>query len=741
MNEVIDFAGLAETLLRYQSVILPEILPGGKLVGKEWCCGDIRGQSGMSFKFNTENGTFKDFATGEGGKDLIALYAKQNKLQMIDAAKYLREKYLAAEPVIKYNYPVKATKDETTIIKPPIDCENPPIPSNAKSWSYKDENGDTLYYIIRIDNSDGTKFYYPLSFSNKKEWVKKHYPNQIPYNLDLIAKDLSKPILIVEGEKAAEAAASRMNVYIVTTWASGSNNWKKCNWNYLKGRKVLLWPDADRAGKDCMNSLCKYLLEEDIVSEVKLINTDKENGWDAYDAFITDNWNYKKWAEWAKPIVTVHVKTQKVEIITPEEQQEEIDGSKLIDIDISHLISSEDFPVSPNLQMKFMDLGLQFSDTKNTKLVMNASNVAKIIRADFSEIVWRDDFYGKIFTTWKTGKKRQWSDIDTNDLYIEMQHHYELAKISKTHIQEAIEYVAARNRKNEPQEWVKSLKWDGIKRIDDFFHKIMGAEHSEYTSAVSKNFWIGLTARIMDAGCKLDEMVVLEGKQGTYKTTSLEIIGGEWYGEVNSDIMSKDFDQGLKGKIIVEFGELANLKNADIETIKRKLSTRIDEYRPSYGRYVEQHARTCIFVGTTNDDKYLKDRTGNRRFWPMKIEKVDTEYLKENRDQYFAEAYQRYLTGEKWHEVPWQDAERIRFERLEVNDIQERVSVLLNNESHRYFTTADIYEQLVGQSSLKMSKQEKTKITSAMHELGYRQRTTRVGENKTPMSVWRKLNG
>ena len=455
-----------------------------------------------------------------------------------------------------------------------------------------------------------------------------------------------------------------------------------------------------------------------------MLNSDKTDGWDAHDAFVVGKWTYKQWAEWAKPLVSLHTKKQKVEVF----EQEEIPAATTTPEDADGLIPTEDFPVSPNMQMKFIDMGLQFSDAKKTRVVMNASNVAKIIRSDFKDIVWRDTFYGKVFTKWRTDEERQWSDNDTNNIFIQMQHHYELGKLSKAHVQDAIDFVASMNERNEPQEWLATLNWDGEKRIETFFNIAMGAEDTPYTKAVSKNFWVALVARIMKAGCKADEMVVLEGRQGTYKTTSLEIIGGKWYGEVNAEISSKDFDQGLKGKILVEFGELANLKKADIEIIKRKLSTRTDEYRPSYGRYVEQHPRTCIFVGTTNESEYLKDPTGNRRFWPMKIKKADTEYITKYREQFFAEALVAFKAGEKWHEVPWDEAEEIRGQRFESDEWFFRISEILETEKYRsiHVSLIDIWKDLGGRDD-NFHKAEQLRMSKLMKQLGYESKLIRAG--------------
>ncbi len=736
MTETLDFKSIALGLMTQVNNIIIDLLPSGELKGKHWTCGDINGSKGNSFKFNIETGVWRDFANSEsGGKDIISLYAKQKNLNMRDAAIELRQKYLGGASLIKYNYPVKKDKNTFEIIKPPVNTALPHIPGGSKHWTYVDENGEVLYYVVRWDK-DGKKNFYPLSFCSNNSWVKKSYTQPVLKDLNEIARHTSKPVLIVEGEKAQEAAKSIINAYIVTTWHGGANAWRKTDWSPLRGRKILLWPDADDAGKEAMAHIAQHLISSIGIQEIKMINTDKSNGWDAADAFEVEKWSYKDFAEWASKITKIQTIPEKNNIIERiKTDQIEISG-EMSDVG-QNLIPTDDFPVSPNMQMRFIELGLQFSDSKQTRVVMNAANVAKILRADFVGIAWLDTFYGKIFTTWesKNGKKRQWSDADTNSLYIKMQHYYELAKISKHHVMDAIEFVASINRKSEPFEWLSSLVWDGVSRIDDFFNVAMGAEKTEYTRCVSKNFWIAMAARITDSGCKMDEMIVLEGPQGTYKTTSLEVIGGEWYGEVNSDISSKDFDQGLKGKVIVEFGELANLKKADIEIIKRKLSTRIDEYRPSYGRYVEQHPRTCIFVGTTNEREYLKDLTGNRRFWPMLIKRANIEYIKRNREQLFAEAYKRYVDGEVWHEVPWDEAEKIRSSRMEYDEWENILSDIVYSTPMKsnYFTMDELWERM-GSDRSRLSKSDQMRMGRCLRSIGCEQETIRV-ESKAKR-VW-----
>jgi putative DNA primase/helicase len=170
--------------------------------------------------------------------------------------------------------------------------------------------------------------------------------------------------------------------------------------------------------------------------------------------------------------------------------------------------------------------------------------------------------------------------------------------------------------------------------------------------AASKNFFIGLIARVFKPGCQLDTMVVFEGAQGIRKTSALRLLGGEWYGQANESVQQKDFLASLAGKWIVEIGELDAFSRAEVTRVKTVISTPVDRYRPSYGRVAADYPRQCVFVGTTNKDDWGNDETGLRRFWPMRCGIINLETLTSSRDQLFAEAVLRYDEGVHWWEMP-----------------------------------------------------------------------------------------
>lgn len=218
--------------------------------------------------------------------------------------------------------------------------------------------------------------------------------------------------------------------------------------------------------------------------------------------------------------------------------------------------------------------------------------------------------------------------------------------------------------------------WDGEKRIDTWVANYLGGETTPYACAVGAAFLIGCVARVMQPGCKLDTMIVLEGKQGKYKSTALEVLAGEWFADSRLAIGEKDAMQGLCGVWIYELGELASLRKADVETIKLFMSSRSDHYRPSYGKHAIDVPRQTAFAGSTNADQYLQDETGGRRFNPIKTDVINIAALRRDRDQLWAEALHRYEDGAPWWvdegiTAPEQEA------RLVVDEWQDRIEVYL----------------------------------------------------------------
>ena len=218
-------------------------------------------------------------------------------------------------------------------------------------------------------------------------------------------------------------------------------------------------------------------------------------------------------------------------------------------------------------------------------------------------------------------------------------------------------------------------EWDGKTRVDTLLIQCFGAADNAYVRSVTRKTFVGAVARIMHPGCKFDTMLVLNGFQGQKKSSLLRRLCGEWFNDDISFAQTKDKTaaEKLQGYWIIEFSEMTGLRKADIEGLKAFISRQNDIYRASYGRRPTPHMRQCIFIGTTNaDNGFLRDTTGNRRYWPVKTMKkfdddpaaISEEFVK----QFWAEALYRYNNGEKLY---LEDDSVLKYALLEQQDAME----------------------------------------------------------------------
>lgn len=235
--------------------------------------------------------------------------------------------------------------------------------------------------------------------------------------------------------------------------------------------------------------------------------------------------------------------------------------------------------------------------------------------------------------------------------------------------------VAQNHEYNPVQRWLESLKWDGISRAERLFTSYCDARNpDQYLTMASKKFLLGAVGRAMNPGCQVDECLVLLGPQGAGKTNFVRSLGGEWATSCSLDLASKDAVMVATGAWMVELSELASTKRSAQEQVKAFLTVTIDSIRLPYTKSVESFPRTCVFVGTTNEQFPFKDRTGSRRFVPVYVHTVDFAALKRDREQIFAEAMHLYRAGER-HVISGEECEAFEEERGAFSEEDSDISI------------------------------------------------------------------
>ena len=210
-----------------------------------------------------------------------------------------------------------------------------------------------------------------------------------------------------------------------------------------------------------------------------------------------------------------------------------------------------------------------------------------------------------------------WTDADDSELrrYIELAY----TITGKERIMDAVAGVARANTIHPVRDYLAGLEWDGVERLDTLLVDYLGAEDTPYTRAVTRKAFTAAVARIYNPGCKFDYILTLSGPQGIGKSTLIAKMSRGWYTDSLAGIGTKEAYEGIQGYWLVELGELAAMRKTDIEATKNFISKQVDSYRAAYGRRVEDHPRQCVFFGTTNSTAFLRDDTGNRRFWPVRL--------------------------------------------------------------------------------------------------------------------------
>ena len=268
------------------------------------------------------------------------------------------------------------------------------------------------------------------------------------------------------------------------------------------------------------------------------------------------------------------------------------------------------------------------------------------------------------------------------------------------HVTNAIDQYCEENSIDPVKVYVESLVWDNTPRLSTWLHKACNTEGNEEEYATFGTQWLkALVKRVIEPGCKFDNVLVFEGLQGTKKSAAFNALGREYHVEITTNPNNKDFFLSMSGKMIVEFSEGETQERASMKLLKSIITTQVDTYRSPYGKKVADHPRRCVFAMTTNDSAYLKDETGNRRWFPVKCNgDLNTEWIAENREQLFAEAYHRAIVLKEnlYDGLNTENIRQMQNDRRIERSEEDYIYNWLNNLSHKAreegFTALEVFD-------------------------------------------------
>lgn len=650
MTERID---TAELLSRVDIVqVIDRYVPLKKNGTEYEACCPFHSEKTPSFKVNPVKQFYHCFGCGASG-DAIKFLREHQGLSFKDAVSALGGSLPAQAD--RGQVQQAAAREEKKRVEwkviMPVPDDAPEFPrAHIKrgrpemQWEYKDGEGRLLGVIYRFKTSDGGKEVLPCVFAEHpetgaREWRWLSFPEKRPlYGLNRLR--LRKPKLVVEGEKCADAGLVELEPWFdVVSWPGGGKAVAKADWSpFQAGDKVIVWPDCDDKRDKTGAKLAEmeqpgWKTALQIASileaqgcEVRVVDIpkpgEKPDGWDIADA-VAEGLTGEVLRDWMlarlrEPAVSVtHQRSAGAG------QDGEWRAQLLRKPGKTDLIGGRDNAY----------LFLQNHPELAGKIALNEFANA-LVSSD--PMPWQKEV-------------GEWSDVDDLRLGYWLAQNAEMPIGGVNTLREAV-VMAAHERCIHPvRDWLDGLKWDKVHRMDAWVHQCLGAPDNDYACRVGRYFLIMMVARIYRPGCKADTVLVLEGPQGAKKSTALKVLTGDaHFGDTPFVMGDKDSFMALRGKWCYEIAELDSLNRAEVTRAKAFLSSSIDSYRAPYSRSYENHPRQCVFAATTNQYEYLRDLTGNRRFWPVIVGKIDLALLAEWREQLFAEAVEAFRSGEAW---------------------------------------------------------------------------------------------
>ncbi|WP_034409424.1 VapE domain-containing protein [Comamonas thiooxydans] len=566
-----------------------------------------------------------------------------------------------------------------------------------------DDSKDTLPYTFCSSARDGSRSWKWKTWDEPRPLYFPSHALPDGRTVILVEGELKADVL----QQVLDAVSP--GIYCVASWAGGSKAWKKAGWDWLAGATVLLWPDCDaqrerltkaeqaevkdkpeakealqltkallpahkQPGMGAMLGIGAHLVAEQGCT-VQLLPIPepgaKPSGWDCKDAIKDEGWT-------GEDVLAFFGRAQPLPVVdAPADAPAQADapapagGSggkppKSDDPVGTGGTDDDDFDddmvkIGGYLVPSWMSY---YYDSEKSRWNVSRKFVIRCLERlpDIKDVLGFDELRNTVQCRkawpWPYAKPGEVRNADSLLLGKWLTDTYGLPSISKAALEEGMLTVAATRRYHPIRDYLTGLKWDGKPRVDNWLVHVLGEKPDtikpalfEYLGLVGRFWLLGMVYRVMEPGCKFDYCPVLEGNGGLRKSTLVETLAtSEYFSDTPFEVgKGKEAQEQVQGLWLYEIAELTHFSKSEVGAIKAFISAKVDRYRVAYGSTVESFPRQCVLVGTTNEDTYLRDRTGNRRFWPIPVKRqINTEFVAKYREQLLAEAFARYLQGEAY---------------------------------------------------------------------------------------------
>lgn len=353
-------------------------------------------------------------------------------------------------------------------------------------------------------------------------------------------------------------------------------------------------------------------------------------------------------------------------------------------------------------------------------------NVMRVLQGDPK---WEGRFKLNEFTHLPEQDGKPWTDNDETSAHLKLDEQYGI-NVPTIKVGETMRWVAEQHGYHPVRDYLNGIEWDGVERINTWLIDYCKSPDRKIVRAYSKRWMISAVARVMVPGCKVDTTLILRGEQGAGKSTTFAALcaAPEWFTDSSIDLRNKDAMAALQGVWIYEFPELSSFKRSDTNTTKAFLSSRVDRFRPSFGRNMVSHQRQCVIVGSTNQEKFMVDPTGSRRIWGVGSGDCDVKGLIEVRDQLWAEAVHLFNAGEQWWLTDAEEVRRKKSEHLftEEDHLLGHVAQWLVSRNARKTSVTEIEAAPVHMLGVRLNANTRNRVVDILKILGYiKKRTTK----------------